>query len=184
LKMHVSEMMPKMKEPCENVKVRKVGWSETTESRNWTRIANARLQAVKKMKNIGKLTNCLLWCQGNAKKGLDDQKIDMALTLKKIRANQIRIIEKRVITLSRTKGVTDNRFTNVALMKDRGRHQDGAVQVCRGVQSHELQVIADQLYIPLAILPDLSWSMGTVSGQQSVLWYIRFLPATRSRNCS
>jgi hypothetical protein len=25
LKMHVSEMMPKMKEPCENVKVRKVG---------------------------------------------------------------------------------------------------------------------------------------------------------------
>jgi hypothetical protein len=60
LKMHVSEMMSKMKEPHENVKVRKIGRSETTESRNWAGIANARLQAVKKMKNIGKLTNCLL----------------------------------------------------------------------------------------------------------------------------
>jgi hypothetical protein len=90
------------------------------------------------------------------KEGIGGTKIDIALTLKNIRANQIWIIEKRVMTLSRTQGVTDNRFTNVALVKDRGRHQDDAVGICRGVQSPEMQMTADQFCIALAILPDLS----------------------------
>jgi hypothetical protein len=91
--------------------MRKFGRSEELKYRKvrtGQELINLRLQAVRKMINFGKIPNHWLGCEGNAKKELDEQELELVLNLRNIRANPIWTIEKGRMMLSREPEGGDN----------------------------------------------------------------------------